>query len=215
MGASSSLSYRFDMTRTDNGQAIVEIYGANEQTKLYAPNGELYKLQTDPSLPGLNVLYDESQQKKTFLLDGTDLSGQWKVVSSSFTSVVAYKSTRKFKSIKPLTMEGRFSKYFEIADKGNYMLTVSGGNANTVITAPDGSPYTLNFDAPTGNAYLQPASDRVLSASPNGDPLEQTKISTPNPVNDLAGIRFMFHLNAPAGKWMIQNAKKLICKFRN
>ncbi|MEC0266396.1 cadherin-like beta sandwich domain-containing protein [Paenibacillus anseongense] len=199
----------FDMTKTDNGQAIVEIYGANEQTKLYAPNGDLYKLQSDPSLPGLNVLYDESQQKKTYLLDGNDLSGQWKVVSSSFTSVVAYKSTRKFKSIKPLTMEGRFSKYFDIAEKGDYMLTVSGGNANTVITAPDGSPYTLNFDAPAGNAYLQPASDRVLSASPSGDPLEQTKVSTPNPVNDGRDTLYVSLLNAPAGKWMIQNAKKV------
>lgn len=199
----------FDMTKTDNGQAIVEIYGANEQTKLYAPNGDLYKLQSDPNLPGLNVLYDEAQQKKTFLLDGTDISGQWKVVSSSFTSVVAYKSTRKFKSIKPLTMEGRFSKYFEIAEKGDYMLTVSGGNANTVITAPDGSPYTLNFDAPGGNAYLQPASDRVSSASPGGDPLEQTNISTPNPVNDGRDTLYVSLLNAPAGKWMIQNAKKV------
>ncbi|MZQ86059.1 hypothetical protein GQF01_28575 [Paenibacillus sp. 5J-6] len=199
----------FDMTRTDNGQAIVEIYGANEQTKLYAPNGDLYKLQPDPSLPGMNVLYDGSQQKKTIWLDGIELNGQWKVVSSSYTSVVAYKSTRKFKSIKPLTMEGRFSKYFEIADKGNYMLTVSGGNANTVITAPDGSPYTLNFDAPAGNAYLQPASDRVSSANPSGDPLEQTKISTPNPVNDGRDTLYVSLLNAPAGKWMIQNAKKV------
>ncbi|MCY9656576.1 cadherin-like beta sandwich domain-containing protein [Paenibacillus chondroitinus] len=199
----------FDMTKTDNGQAIVEIYGANEQTKLYAPNGELYKLQTDPSLPGLNVLYDESQQKKTYLLDGIDLSGQWQVVSSSFTNVVAYKSTRKFKSIKPLTMEGRFGKYFDIAEKGDYMLTVSGGNANTVITAPDGSPYTLNFDAPAGNAYLQPASDRVTNASPGGDPLEQTKVTTPNPVNDSKDTLYVTLLNAPAGKWMIQNAKKV------
>ncbi|KRE83785.1 hypothetical protein ASG89_11745 [Paenibacillus sp. Soil766] len=199
----------FDMTRTDNGQAIVEIYGANEQTKLYAPNGDLYNLQPDPSLPGMNVLYDKSQQKKTIFLDDINLNGQWKVVSSSYTSVVAYKSSRKFKSIKPLTMEGRFSKYFEIAENGNYMMTVSGGNANTVLLAPDGSPYTLNFDAPAGNAYLQPASDRVSSASPSGDPLEQTKISTPNPVNDGRDTLYVSLLNAPAGKWMIQNAKKV------
>lgn len=199
----------FDMTRTDNGQAIVEIYGANAQTKLYAPSGDLYTLQPDPNLPGMNVLYDESQQKKTIFLDGMDLNGQWKVVSSSFTSVIAYKATRKFKSIKPLTMEGRYSKYFDISEKGNYMLTVSGGNANTVITAPDGSPYTLNFDAPAGNAYLQPASDRVSSANSSGDPLEQTKIATPNPVYDGRDTLYVSLLDAPAGKWMIQNAKKV------
>ncbi|CAN7375559.1 cadherin-like beta sandwich domain-containing protein [Paenibacillus sp. LjRoot56] len=199
----------FDMTQTDNGQAIVEIYGANEQTKLYTPKGDLYKLQPNADLPGMNVLYDESQQKKTIFLDDVDLKGQWKVVSSSHTSVVAYKSTRKFKSIKPLAMEGRFSKYLEIAENGNYMLTVSDGNANTVITAPDGSPYTLNFDAPDGNAYLQPASDRVSSTNSSGDPLQQTKISTPNPVNDGRDTLYVSLLNAPAGKWMIQNATKV------
>ncbi|NQX61135.1 cadherin-like beta sandwich domain-containing protein [Paenibacillus qinlingensis] len=199
----------FDMTQTDNGQAIVEIYGANEQTKLYTPKGDLYTLQPNKSLPGMNVLYDESQQKKTIFLDDVDLKGQWKVVSNSYTSVIAYKSTRKFKSIKPLAMEGRFSKYLEIAENGNYMLTVSGGNADTVITAPDGSPYTLNFDAPDGNAYLQPASDRVSSSNSSGDPLQQTKISTPNPVNDGRDTLYVSLLNASAGKWIIQNATKV------
>ncbi|OCT15256.1 hypothetical protein A8709_14250 [Paenibacillus pectinilyticus] len=199
----------FDMTRTGNGQAIVEIYGANAQTKLYAPNGELYTLQANPNLPGMNVLFDESQQKKTILLDGSDLNGQWKVVSSSYTSVVAYKSTRKFKSIKPLTMEGRYGKYFDIKEQGDYLLTVIGGNADSLITAPDGSTYTLNFDAPDGNAYLQPASDRVASANPSGDPLKSTKIDTPYPVVDGKDTLYVSLLNVPAGKWKIQNASKV------
>ncbi|RTE09831.1 cadherin-like beta sandwich domain-containing protein [Paenibacillus whitsoniae] len=199
----------FDMTKTDNGQAIVEIYGANAGTKLYAPNGDLYALQADPMMPGMNVLYDESQQKKTILLDGVELKGQWKVVSSGYTSVVAYKSTRKFKSIKPLTMEGRYGKYFDIAEKGDYLLTVSGGNANTVITAPDGMPYKLNFDAPDGNAYLQPASDRVSSGSSGGTALESTVITTPNPATDGKDTLYVSLLNVPAGKWMIQNATKV------
>ncbi|MDR6880984.1 cadherin-like beta sandwich domain-containing protein [Bacillus sp. 3255] len=199
----------FDMTPTDNGQVIVEIYGANEQTKLYGPSGELYPLQADPNLPGMNVLYDESQHKKMIFLSGINLTGQWKVVSSSFTDVVAYKSTRKFKSIKPLTMGGRYGKYFELPEKGDYMLAVSGGNTDTLLTAPDGSTYALNFDAPDGNAYLQPASDRVSSASPGGDPVDQTKIATPNPVTDGRDTLYVSLLNAPAGKWLVKNANQV------
>ncbi|CAG7645011.1 cadherin-like beta sandwich domain-containing protein [Paenibacillus allorhizosphaerae] len=198
-----------EMNRTDNGQAVVEIYGADAQTKLYTPSGALYPLQLDPNQPGMNAIYDEPQQKLTVLLNGDDLSGQWKAVGSSFTSIIAYKSSRKFKSIKPMLMEGRFTKRFELAEKGDYMLTVSGGDANTVITAPDGSPYTLNFNAPNGNAYLQPAADRTASGNAGGDPLQQTQIDTPNPAKDGRDTLYVSLLNAPAGKWSIQNAKKV------
>lgn len=125
----------FQMSATNNGQAIVEIYGANAQTKLYTPKGELYTLQLDPNQAGMDAIYDESQQKLTILLNGADLSGKWTAVSSSFTSVVAYTATRKLKSIKPLLAEGRFSKNFELGEPGDYMLTISGGTADTVITA--------------------------------------------------------------------------------
>lgn len=199
----------FELGATGNGQAIVEVYGADVQTKLYAPNGELYSLQLDPGQPGMNATYDESQQKLTVLLDTSNLNGQWKAVGGSFTSVVAYKSSRKFKSIKPLLMEGRYTKYFELPEKGNYMLTVSGGNADTVITAPNGSTYTLNFDAPNGNAYLQPAADRVSNTASGGDPLQQTQIETPNPALDGRDTLYVSLLNVPAGKWTIQNAKKV------
>ncbi|MBP1157328.1 MULTISPECIES: cadherin-like beta sandwich domain-containing protein [unclassified Paenibacillus] len=199
----------FQMSSTFNKQAIVEIYGADAQTRLYAPSGELYSLQFDPNQSGMNAIYDEVQQKLTILLNGDDLSGQWKAVGSSFTSVVAYKSSRKLKSIKPLLMEGRFTKFFELAENGNYMLTVSGGDANTVITAPDGTPYALSFDAPNGNAYLQPAADRVPSTGLSGDPFQQTQIDTPNPANDGRDTLYVSLLNAPAGKWTIQNAKKV------
>jgi hypothetical protein len=199
----------FQMSQTSNGQAIVEIYGANAQTKLFKPNGELYPLQLDPNQAGMNAIYEEPQQKLTILLDGTNLEGQWKATGSSFTSIVAYASTRKFKSIKPLLMEGRFTKHFDLPEKGNYMLTVSGGNASTEIIAPDGSPYTLNFDAPNGNAYLQPAADRVPSGSVNGDPLEQTQVATPNPVKDGRDTLYISLPGAPAGQWSVQNAKKV------
>ncbi|MEK3720078.1 cadherin-like beta sandwich domain-containing protein [Paenibacillus sp. FSL H8-0034] len=199
----------FQMSSTNNGQAIVEIYGANAQTKLYTPKGELYTLQLDPNQAGMNAIYDESQQKLTILLNGADLSGKWTATSSSFTSVVAYTSTRKFKSIKPLLAEGRFSKNFELAEAGDYMLTISGGTADTVITAPDGTPYTLNFETPNGNAYLQPAADRVLSANTGVDPLKQTQIDTPNPVQDGRDTLYVSLLGAPVGQWMVQNAKRV------
>lgn len=199
----------FQMSSTNNGQAIVEIYGANAQTKLYTPKGELYTLQLDPNQAGMDAIYDESQQKLTILLNGADLSGKWTAISSSFTSVVAYTSTRKFKSIKPLLTEGRFSKNFELAEAGNYMLTISGGTADTVITAPDGTPYTLNFETPNGNAYLQPAADRVLSANTGVDLLKQTQVDTPNPVQDGRDTLYVSLLGAPVGQWMIQNAKRV------
>ncbi len=194
----------FELKQTEHGQAIVEIYGANAQTKLYTPGGKLYALQPDPGLPGMNVLYDESQQKQTIWLDGVDLKGQWKVVSDTFTSAVAYKASRQFLSIKPLTMEGLVSKYFMLEEQGDYMLTVSGDNENTVLIAPDGKPYTLNFAEPDGNAYLQPASDRVLSADSSGD---SPQIVTSNPVNDGKDMLYVSLLNAPAGKWTIQTPK--------
>ncbi|OXM84500.1 cadherin-like beta sandwich domain-containing protein [Paenibacillus rigui] len=199
----------FVMGRTNNGQAIVEIYGADRQTKLYKPNGELYALQPDPNQAGMDAAYDESQQKLTILLNGDDLSGQWKVVGGSFTSVVAYESTRKLKSIKPLLMEGRFTKFFELPENGDYMLTVSGGDANTLIFAPDGSAYTLGFDAPNGNAYLQPAADRVAPASASGDPLEQTQIETPTPAQDGRDTLYVSLLGAAEGRWKIQSTKRV------
>ncbi|WP_311764962.1 cadherin-like beta sandwich domain-containing protein [Paenibacillus agricola] len=199
----------FQMRQTGNLQAIVEIYGADAQTKLYTPKGELYTLQLDPNQSGMNAIYDDMQHKLTVLLTDVEMSGQWKVVSSSFTSIIAYESSRKLKSIKPLMMEGRFGKYFQISENGNYMLTVSGGDANTVITAPDGSTYTLNFEAPNGNAYLQPAADRLPSAGSGGDPLQQTQINTPNPVHDGRDMLYVSLLDAPAGKWMVQNTKKV------
>ncbi|CAG7637952.1 hypothetical protein PAESOLCIP111_03896 [Paenibacillus solanacearum] len=198
-----------ELNRSDNGQAIVEIYGADAQTKLYMPSGELYALQSDPNQPGMNAVYDAAQQKLTVLLNGDDLSGQWRAVSSGFTSVIAYKSSRKLKSVKPLLMEGRFTKRFELAEQGDYMLTISGGNESTVITAPDGTPYTLNFTTPDGNAYLQPAADRTASGSNGTDPLQQTQVDTPNPANDGRDMLYVSLLNAPAGKWSIQNAKKV------
>ena len=194
----------FELNKTEHGQAIVEIYGANAQTKLYTPGGELYALQPDPGLPGMNVLYDETRQKQTIWLDGVNLKGQWKVVSESFTNVIAYKASRQFLSIKPLTIEGLVSKYFMLEEQGDYMLTVSGGNENTVLLAPNGEPYKLNFAEPDGNAYLQPASDRVLSSDSSGD---SPRIVTSNPVNDGKDMLYVSLLNVPAGKWTIQTPK--------
>ncbi|WP_284642501.1 cadherin-like beta sandwich domain-containing protein [Paenibacillus silviterrae] len=199
----------FALDNTSLGQAIVEIYGANAQTKVYTPGGELYPLQLDPNQDGMNALLDESQGKLTLLLEGANLKGEWKATGSRFASVVAYKNSRKFKSIKPLLMEGRYSKYFELAESGNYLLTVSGGNEETVLISPSGEPYTLNFDAPGGNAYLQPASDRMPNASVSGDPLQQTQISTPTPAVDGRDTLYVSLLNAPSGKWTVKNVKKV------
>lgn len=199
----------FSLDRTSNGQAVVEIYGADAHTKLVTPKGALYPLQKDPSQPGMNAVLDESQQKLTVLLHDVDLQGQWTAVSSNFTSVIAYQSSRKFKSIKPLFMEGRHTKLFELSEKGDYMLTISGGDASTLIIAPNGEEYKLKFDAPSGNAYLQPAADRVLSTGGNSDPLQQTQVATPHPVNDGRDMLYVSLLDASAGSWKIQSAKKV------
>lgn len=199
----------FEMNRIDNGQAIVEIYGADADTKLYKPDGNVYALQPDPNRDGMNVTFDEAQRKMTVWLNETELKGQWKAVGSSFTSVIAYKTSRKFKSIKPLLDEGRYSKYFEVAEKGDYMLSVSGGNADTVILSPDGKPYALNFAAPNGNAYLQPAADRMPNPAAGGDPIDQTQVQTPNPVQEGRDMLYVSLLDATAGKWTVQNGKRV------
>ena len=198
----------FELPRTSNGQAIVEIYGADEDTILYAPNGEPYPLQPDSGRSGMNVVYDESQAKMTVWLDGVDLKGQWKAVGSGFASVAAYESNRKFKSIKPLLDEGRYSKVVELAEKGDYMLSIGGGgSSDTVILDPSGKPYALNFSDPDGNAYVQPASDRVTAPAAGTDPVDVPNVDTPNPVNDGRDHLYVTLLNAPAGKWTIQNKK--------
>jgi hypothetical protein len=199
----------FDLKRTSNGQAIVEIYGADAHTKLVAPDGGLYALQLDPNQEGMNAIFEESQQKLTILLNGTDLSGQWKVIGSSFTSVVAYESTRKFKSIKPLLMEGRYTKYFDITEKGSYMLTVSGGDEHTKIFSPDGSAYTLNFEAPNGNAYLQPKEARMPKSSTGGDPIENAQIHTPSPAQDGLDTLYITLPDAAKGEWKMESLKKV------
>ncbi|MFC4598449.1 cadherin-like beta sandwich domain-containing protein [Cohnella hongkongensis] len=199
----------FELPGISNGQAIVEIYGADENTILYAPNGEPYPLQPDSGKSGMNVVYDESQAKMTVWLDGLDLKGQWKAVGSGFVSVAAYKSSRKFKSIKPLLDEGRYSKVVELTEKGDYMLSIGGGGAATVILDPSGKTYALNFTDPSGNAYLQPASDRIPDSASGGDPLDAPRVDTPTPAIDGRDHLYVTLLNAPAGKWTIQNKKSV------
>ncbi len=198
----------FELNNWSSGQAIVEIYGADEHTKLYTPTGDLYALQPNSNLNGMNMTYDSSQRKMTVWIDGVELKGQWKAVGSSFTSIMAYQLSRKFISIKPLLNEGRYSKYFDVVEKGDYMLSVSGGNADTVVLKPDGTRYELDFTAPDGNAYLQPAADRVPSAPAGGDPLEQMQVVTPYPAEDGRDMLYISLLDAPAGKWLVQNGKR-------
>ncbi len=198
----------FELDNWTSGQAIVEIYGADEHTKLYTPSGDEYALQPNSNASGMNMIYDEAQRKMTVWIDGGELKGQWKVVGSSFASILAYKLNRKFKSIKPLINEGRYSKYFNVVEKGDYMLSVSGGNANTVILKPDGSRYTLDFAAPGGNAYVQPAADRVPGGSSGGDPTEQSQVATPYPAEDGRDMLYISLLDAPAGRWLVQNGTR-------
>ncbi|MFC4305183.1 cadherin-like beta sandwich domain-containing protein [Cohnella boryungensis] len=199
----------FEMSSSSSGQAVVEIYEADENTKLYRPDGELYELQPNPNKSGMNVSYDEARRKMTVWLDGVELKGQWKAVSGSgFASVIGYKLSRKFKSIKPLLDEGQYSKYFEVAEKGDYLLSVSGGNAHTVILDPAGKAYALNFADPNGNAYVQPASDRTSSPSSGGDPLDRAGIVTPYPADDGRDMLYVTLLNASAGKWRVQNGTR-------
>ncbi|RED51920.1 cadherin-like beta sandwich domain-containing protein [Cohnella phaseoli] len=199
----------FELPQTSNGQAIVEIYGAGEDTILYAPNGEPYSLQPDSGKSGMNVVYDQSQAKMTVWVDGVSLKGQWKAVGSDFVSIAAYKSSRKFKSIKPLLDEGRYSKIVELAEKGDYMLSIGGGSTDTVILDPSGKVYRLNFSDPDGNAYVQPASDRVPASATGADPLDVPKVDTPTPAIDGRDHLYVTLLNAPAGKWTIQNKKSV------
>ncbi|WP_372629898.1 cadherin-like beta sandwich domain-containing protein [Cohnella sp.] len=198
----------FELNNWSSGQAIVEIYGADEHTKLYTPAGDLYALQPNSNLSGMNMIYDDAQRKMTVWIDGGELKGQWKAVGSSFTSILAYQLNRKFKSIKPLINEGRYSKYFSVVEKGNYMLSISGGNADTVILKPDGSRYTLDFTTPSGNAYVQPAADRVPGGSSGGDPTEQSQVATPYPAEDGRDLLYVSLLDAPAGRWLVQNGTR-------
>ncbi|MFC4598673.1 cadherin-like beta sandwich domain-containing protein [Cohnella hongkongensis] len=198
----------FELNSWSSGQAIVEIYGADEHTKLYTPAGDLYALQPDSTASGMNAIYDEAQRKMTVWIDGVELKGQWKAVGSRFTSILAYQLNRKFKSIKPLMNEGRYSKYFDVLEKGDYMLSVSGGSADTVILKPDGSRYTLDFADPNGNAYVQPAADRVPDGAAGGDPLEQTQVATPYPAEDGRDMLYVSLLDAPAGRWLVQNGTR-------
>jgi len=206
---SGSYPTAFEMIGSSSGQAVVEIYGADANTKLYRPNGELYGLQPNPSKNGMNVSFDEASRKMTVWLDGVELKGQWKAVSGDgFASVIGYNLSRKFKSIKPLLDEGQYSKYFEVAEKGDYLLSVSGGNARTIVLDPAGKSYALNFSDPNGNAYVQPASDRTSSPPHSGDPLDGAGIVTPYPANDGRDMLYVTLLNAPAGKWRVQNGTR-------
>jgi len=198
----------FELDNWTSGQAIVEIYGADEHTKLYTPAGDLYALQPNSNLSGMNMIYDDAQRKMTVWIDGGELKGQWKAVGSSFTSILAYQLNRKFKSIKPLINEGRYSKYFSVVEKGNYMLSISGGNTDTVILKPDGTRYALDFTTPSGNAYVQPAADRVPGGSSGGDPTEQSQVATPYPAEDGRDMLYVSLLDAPAGRWLVQNGTR-------
>jgi len=196
----------FELDRTQHGQAVVEIYGTGATTKLIMPNGELYPFQPDSSKNGMNVSYDEAERKMTVLLNGVELKGQWKAVGDGFAGVVAYSSSRKFKSIKPLVSVGRYTRSFVVEEKGDYMLSIGGGSRDTVVLDPKGKVYALNFSEPGGNAYLQPASDRMPQGpSTGGDPVDRTEIVTPAPALDGRDMLYVTLTNAAAGKWQVQN----------
>ncbi|MHA7966020.1 cadherin-like beta sandwich domain-containing protein [Paenibacillus sp. CAU 1782] len=199
----------FNVERTVNGQAIVEIYGADEDTLLYMPNGQPYALQPDATKDGMNVIYDQSQKKMTVWLDGLEKAGQWKAAGNGFVSVVVNQLNRKFKSIKPLLDEGRYSQAVFVTENGDYMLSISGGDRDTVVLDPNGKAYTLDFTAPDGNAYLQPAADRLPEQTAGGDPVNETEIDTPNPAHDGKDMLYVTLQNATAGKWLVQNKTRV------
>jgi hypothetical protein len=198
----------FTVGRTDTNQAVVEIYGADEHTQLYAPNGNAYPLEPQKSNAGWNAVYDPIADKLTVLLDGTALAGEWKVSGTRFVDVVVYKTSRKLKSPEPLQAEGTHKIALELPEAGDYVLALSGAGMDTVITAPGDKAFPLVFDEQSleHNAFLQLEQDRRPATGGNSDVQVDMGSGT---IRDVRDTLYITLRNAAAGKWTIQTSERI------
>lgn len=202
----------FSVARTDNNQAIVEVYGANEQTKLHRPDGQLYALQLQQSSPDWNAVYDADAAKLTVLLEGGDLAGDWKVTGERFADVVVYKANRKLDSPQAQQVAGERTIVLELPEAGNYVLALSGAGTDTVITAPGGQAFPLVFDeqSPERNAVIQLQRDRLPASGSSGANVAAGE----NAISDTRDTLYVTLQGAAAGKWTIRTQQSVAWEIR-
>ncbi|MBO9607326.1 MAG: hypothetical protein J7639_15295, partial [Paenibacillaceae bacterium] len=193
------------IVKVDNpgvGQAIVDIYGADENTLLYSPAGDPYPLQLDEDEPGWNAIYDPALGKLTALLNGPSIAGDWTVRGSRFAEAVVYTNDRKLKSPGALQAVGEHTFTLELPEAGDYLLELGGATEDTALTGPDGQAYSLVFDeqSPGRNARLQKAEERT-PASPGGS---SAHIGTNRPIADPRDTLYVTLPKGASGKWKIQ-----------
>ncbi|WP_135552498.1 cadherin-like beta sandwich domain-containing protein [Paenibacillus cymbidii] len=198
------------IVKVDNpglGQAIVDIYGADENTLLYSPGGNPYPLQLDENEPGWNAIYDPALGKLTVLLNGQSIVGDWTVRGSRFAEAVVYTTDRKLKSPGALQAEGEHTFTLELPQAGDYLLELGGATEDTVLTGPDGQAYSLVFDeqSPGRNARLQKAAERT-PASPIGS---IAHIGTNRPIADPRDTLYVTLPKGASGKWKIQTTERI------
>lgn len=187
-------------------QAIVEIYGANDTTKLYAPDGALHPLVKEEGEQGWNAVYDEQSHTLTVVVEReAGIEGQWIVRSDSYVGVAAYEGSRKVKSPKLFQLEGDFSHTFELPEDGSYLLELGGADEQTLITDPDGKRYTLVFDpaSPQRNASIQTAADR---AAASGGTLD---VRSNGRIGDSRDTLYVSMIDVKAGKWVVQTSRSI------
>lgn len=198
-------------------QATLDIYGGNEDSKLYRPDGTLYPFDFDKNSSGWNAIYDQQHGVVTALVD-VDKDGIWTVKSGDFTDLDAMTLSQKSTMADLYGPDAVYTYSLSMMEKGKYLLDIAGGDLSTKIYGTDGTEIALNAtpDAAGRNAILDDTGLKVtVDVKSTGTLRVQTKGYATIQQYALAPIPQVAKLTASAQAernayevtWQVDNAK--------
>lgn len=198
-------------------QATLDIYGGNEDTKLYRPDGTLYPLVFDKNSSDWNAIYDQQHGVVTALVD-VDKDGIWIVKSGGFTDLDAMTLSQKSTMADLYGPDAVYTYNLSMMEKGKYLLDIAGGDLGTKIYGTDGAEIKLNAtpDAAGRNAILDDTGLKVtvdvkstgtLSVQTKGYATIQQYALAPIPQVAKLTASAQAERNAYEVTWQVDNAK--------
>ncbi|MEK3883014.1 cadherin-like beta sandwich domain-containing protein [Paenibacillus sp. PL2-23] len=132
----------FELDRSFNGQALLEIEHTAEDVQLYRPDGTLYELQTNSELPGWNADYNEARQSMMILID-VDQYGWWMVKSNHYPVVNGYVVNGGAEDLGDVYASEERVITLSMEEKERYVFAISGPMEGTSIERPNGVAYPI------------------------------------------------------------------------
>ncbi|CAI6064978.1 cadherin-like beta sandwich domain-containing protein [Cohnella sp. JJ-181] len=206
-----------NFTDLEGFQATLDIYGGNEDSKLYRPDGTLYPLNFDKSSSDWNAIYDQQHGVVSALID-IDQDGIWTVKSNGFADLDAMTLLQKSTMADMYGPEAVYTYSLSMMEKGKYLLDIAGGDMSTKIYDIDGREIAISAtqDAAGRNAILDDEGLKVtvdvktigmLKVQSKGHTTIQSYLLTPIPeVTELTAAA-QSERNAYEVTWRVDNAK--------